>query len=88
MNEGIRNICIAPFDEEMEIAAKACFIVNNFRRLGFTSRKSFVQIVMDLNENYRGYKDVELLNRFWVLRVRDIKVNVDLENVLDKLKAE
>lgn len=82
-----KTICITPADDESEVLVTAVSILNQFKVIGFTSRKSFIETVVDMNKDYHTYDNVEKLRGFWLSRVRDKYLNQDLQIILDKLKT-
>jgi hypothetical protein len=76
-----------PVDEEMRLLGNAITILNEFKTLGFVKRDAFVETVLDLDPNYKTFRNMQKLNNFWAGRVKDKYLNTDLECVLEKLKA-
>lgn len=82
-----KAICITPADDEMEIMAVSVSLLNEFKVLGFTTRRSFVEMVMGEKTAYHEYEKMKGLEQFWAGRSRDKFLNADLQIVLDKLKV-
>lgn len=82
-----KTICITPADDETEVLVTAISLLNQFKVLGFVTRKSFIEAVVDMNISYHTYDNVEKLRGFWLSRVRDKFLNEDLQIILDKLKT-
>lgn len=80
--------CLTPNDEVIDVWFDALNILNEFRKMGFDRRESFVQVVQDKDFEYKDYKKVQKLWSFWQMRLRDKHVNNDLNLVLEKLKSE
>lgn len=79
-----KTIQIDPVDSEIELLGSALQILNDFRKLGFTDRKSFVEYVMDENRVYCNFGGLTKLNNFWGFRIKDPKLNADLIIILNK----
>jgi len=71
-------------DEEIALRAKALKILSDFRGLGYTTRKSFIAIVMEALPELNSHEGGNRLVNFWA--GREFKLNNDLEKVLDNLK--
>ncbi|WP_271856114.1 hypothetical protein [Patiriisocius marinus] len=82
-----KSICIVPFDDAMAVRINAARIINAFRTKGF-GRDAFVQVVGEINEDYKCFDSVKMLYRFWDGRLYQEQVNIDLDIVLSQLKAE
>lgn len=82
----IKDVLIAPVDEEMELLANSVKILNEYKKLGFVKRDAFVEVVMGEDESYHNYEGMKLLNNFWSSRVKDKNLNNDLVKVLENLK--
>lgn len=83
-----KTIVIVPFDDETSFSAQALYLVNEFKKKGFTDRRAFLQIVSDKLPEYRTVKGQETLRNYWLGRVRQQGVNDHIESVLESLKAE
>lgn len=81
-------ICIKPETETLAIVLKNAQLLNEFYKLGFKTKASFIQVVQDYNFNYKEYKEVNKLVQFYVLRTRNEYVINDVQNVLNQLKNE
>lgn len=82
-------IQIKPVDDEMKLRAEAVRILNEFKKLGFTKREAFIEVVFDHDPNYKSnFKRMRLLENFWSGRIKSKFLNDDLEVVLSKLKSE
>ena len=82
-----KTICITPADDESEVLVTAISILNQFKVLGFNTRRSFIQTIADFKPEYHDYDNIEKLRGFWQSRVRDKFLNDDLQIILDKLKT-
>ncbi|MDM1408584.1 hypothetical protein [Myroides sp. DF42-4-2] len=71
-------------DEEIAIRARALKILSDFRGLGFTTRKSFLNVVMDKVPELDSHDGGNRLVNFWT--GREFKLNDQLEQVLENLK--
>lgn len=80
--------CLTPNDELIAEWFEALDILNEFRKLGYDRRESFVQVIQDNDFTYQNYKNVQKLWAFWQLRLRDDFVNKDLRIILKQLKPE
>ena len=80
------SVCIKPVDDEMALMANSLRILNDYKKLGFTKREAFVELVMDEDKNYQNFEGMKKLNNFWALRVKDMILNQDLLKVLENLK--
>lgn len=82
-----KSIVINPVDEEMELLANAVSILNNFKKIGFVKRESFVEMVMDEDTSYHNLQGMQKLNNFWAGRVKDAALNTDLIRIFENLKS-
>lgn len=82
----IKDVLIAPVDEEMELLANSVKILNEYKKLGFVKRDAFVEVVMTEDKSYHHFEGMKLLNNFWSSRVKDKNLNDDLLKVLENLK--
>lgn len=82
-----KSIVINPVDEEMELLANAVSILNNFKKIGFVKRESFVEMVMDEDNSYHNLQGMQKLNNFWAGRVKDASLNTDLLRIFENLKS-
>jgi hypothetical protein len=80
--------CLTPNDEIVDGWFNTLNLLNEFRKLGFERRESFVTVVQEKDLEYKDFKKVQKLWAFWQLRLRDEQVNSDLELILDQLKNE
>lgn len=88
-NKGMKKtFCVAPADEEMELRINALNILNEYKKLGFKNRLSFVTVVGEKLPKYRDYYQASQLNYFWAGRCNNEEMNTDLQMVLESLKAE
>lgn len=83
----IKTIQIEPVDEEMELLSKAVFILNEFKKSGYTTRQDFVEYVSETNAAYKNIGGFNKLNNFWAGRVKDKSLNEDLQKILDNIKV-
>lgn len=83
-----QTICIKPADTIVAEWAETLRIINDFKVLGFSTRDAFVNIVQELDPNYKDYRLVKNLQHLWGLRFRSVAVNQDLNKILEQLKAE
>lgn len=81
------TILIEPVDEDMALLANAVLILNNYKKLGYNKRESFVELIMDLDKSYHTLQGMQKLNNFWAGRVKDAGLNKDLVKIYDGLKA-
>jgi len=82
-----KSIVINPVDEEMELLANAVSILNNFKKIGFVKRESFVEMVMDEDTSYHNFQGMQKLNNFWAGRVKDAALNADLLRIFENVKS-
>ena len=82
----IKTIQIEPVDEEMELLSKAVFILNEFKKSGYTTRQDFVGYVSETDAAYKNIGGFNKLNNFWAGRVKDKFLNEDLQKILDNKK--
>lgn len=75
-------------DDEMEISLKALCLVNDFRGKGYTTRRSFLQVISDALPEYCSQDGFNQLTLFWLGRLRKPEMNKDVETVLFRLKGE
>jgi hypothetical protein len=80
--------CLTPNDVIVDGWFNTLDILNEFRKLGFDRRESFVAVVQEKDFEYKDFKMVQKLWAFWQLRLRDEKVNRDLAVILEQLKTE
>ena len=80
--------CITPKDIIVAEWLEAIDILNEFKKLGFETRESFVSVVQQLDTEYLGYKKAMKLQQFWAFRLRNEYVNQDLRKIIEQLKAE
>lgn len=76
---------IKPHDETIAVRLKALQVLNGYRKLGFTSRKAFVNTVADIAPELNNEEGRTRLVNFW--KSRDYTLSERLEKVLDHLKA-
>ena len=81
-------IQIDPVDEEMALLGNAVFILNEYKRVGFVKRESFVELIMDEDKSYHTLQGMQKLNNFWAGRVKDEFLNEDLTRILENLKTQ
>ena len=81
-------IQIDPVDEEMALLGNAVFILNEYKRVGFVKRESFVELIMDEDKSYHTLQGMQKLNNFWASRVKDEFLNEDLTRILENLKTQ
>lgn len=81
-------IQIDPIDEDMALLANAVFILNNYKKVGFVKRESFVELIMDEDKSYHTLQGMQKLNNFWAGRVKDKSLNEDLTRILENMKSE
>lgn len=82
------TITLQPVNKDMKVFAQMVSVKNEFLKLGFTNRNSVIVILKySFPEIYKKYseKDIEL---FWVFRLKNERLNNDLERVLEALKSE
>ena len=84
----MKNITIAPANDEIRLLAKMVQVKNEFINMGFSERKPFINLVQETNDKYIGYQQAVLLERWWVLRSRDECLTEDLELIIENLKNE
>jgi len=81
-------IQIDPVDDEMALLGNAVFILNNYKKVGFVKRESFVELIMDEDKSYHTLQGMQKLNNFWAGRVKDKSLNEDLTRILENMKSE
>lgn len=82
-----KAVCINPVDDEMELLANSIKILNEYKKLGFVTRNSFVEMIMDEYKNYHNLEGMKKLNNFWAGRVKDQGLNDDLLRIIDNMKT-
>ncbi|RZJ33748.1 MAG: hypothetical protein EOO51_12725 [Flavobacterium sp.] len=75
-------ISITPADAEMTVLLKAVSLLNSYKLAGFDTPKKFVEIVCEYFGEYGDYDGQQKLKAFWAARVKDEKLNNDLQRVL------
>lgn len=83
-----KHICIQPVDDEMATLTKAVFVLNEFKKLGFKTRKSFLDLIVSEDDSFLKLDKIDKLNSFWASRIKDDELNNSLEIILLKLKKE
>lgn len=83
-----KSITITPVSTEIGLSLRALWIVNEFCKLGFTSRVPFMNIVCEKNPKYRDAARITKLQGYWYGRVRDVSMNTDLMAIVESLKQE
>lgn len=81
-------IQIDPVDDEMALLANAVYILNDYKRIGFTKRESFVELIMGEDVAYHTLQGMQKLNNFWAGRVKDKFLNEDLKRIFENLRSE
>jgi hypothetical protein len=81
------TILIDPVDEDMALLANAVLILNNYKKIGFNKRESFVELIMDVDKSYQTLQGMQKLNNFWAGRVKDACLNKDLVRIYEGLKT-
>lgn len=85
--KGMKNpICITPADDDTEMVTEALRIVNDFKTLGYR-RDEFFSAVIDKLPEYDTVEGTKKLTGYWLLRVKDSKLNDQLSELLVQLKA-
>ena len=79
---------IKPIDEDMDVLVDAVDLLNNFKKLGFTTKSGFVGVVQDNIPEYKNYKNLNRLLSFWQSRIKNKELNNQLHKLLNKLKHE
>lgn len=72
-------------DEDIATRARALWLLNEFKTLGFKERKEFVTKIMESCEALNNYNGSCRLNNFWA--GRDYSINKHLEKVLRNLES-
>jgi hypothetical protein len=88
INKRKETICIQPIDNDMRILVDGLNILNDFKRLGFNTRGSFVGVVQDNLEMFKDYRNLKVLFQFWAGRAKDEDLNTQLNQLLNQLKNE
>jgi len=87
INQPMMNeIVITPVDDEMALLANSVKILNEYKKLGFTKREAFLEVVMGEDTSYHNLSGMNKLNNFWAMRVKDSILNSDLLKILENLK--
>ncbi len=84
----MKNVCIDPYDEVVQVMATAISVLNEFKKKGFTSRKAFIEIVQEKCPELNNYDGLNKLGLFWIGRIKEDDFNAKLDAVLESLKAE
>lgn len=79
-----KSIEITAVDDEIANRAYALWLLNEFRALGFETRKAFVNVVMDYLPELNSFQGGCRLNNFWASR--EFGLSEELEKVLEHLK--
>jgi hypothetical protein len=82
----VNDIVITPVDDEMALLANSVKILNEYKKLGFTKREAFLEVVMGEDTSYHNLSGMNKLNNFWAMRVKDSILNSDLLKILENLK--
>lgn len=82
------TVSIEPASDEIKTIANAVRIKNEFLRKGISKRVAFKNFVVEILPEFSTPDKIALLDGFWLLRVKDDKINRDLEIVLEQLKSE
>lgn len=81
-------VCVIPHDEKHKIRLQGMNIKKRFMDLGFDTRSGFFGVVTDNYEEFGNYKGVKILLNWWLCRSTDPALNAQLEELIEKLKAE
>lgn len=81
-----KKITIDPVNTDMSVMANAVRLKNEFIRLGFETSSAFSSIVRHYKPNY--VDETKKLEQWWLLRLKDVQVNADVEYVLEMLRDE
>ena len=74
--------------KDSQLWIEASKLIQSFKKLGFITLDSFVNIVQEKDTHYRGYESQLQLYRFWKLQEKNHFLNKDLNKILEQLKAE
>ncbi len=80
-----KTICITPVDKTIRGWAEALYILNEFKRLGYTKREVFIAVMVKTSPEYNDYKKVQQLHHFWAMRDRSPELLKDIEAVLNTI---
>jgi hypothetical protein len=82
-----KAIIINPIDEDIELLANSISILNDYKKLGFVKRESFVELIMGEDTSYHTLQGMQKLTSFWAGRVKDVNLNKDLIRIFENLKS-
>ncbi len=77
-----------PIDNEMATRHESILILNRFKQIGFTKRDAFINVINNIIPKYSTYPNFRILENFWSGRYYNQKLNIELLDVLEKLKNE
>jgi hypothetical protein len=81
-----KKITFDPVNTDISLLGTALRLKNSFMQLGFETSSAFSSIVQHYKPEYR--LNLKKLEQWWLIRLKDHKVNQDVEMVLEKLKNE
>jgi hypothetical protein len=84
----MKNLCIKPFDESVSVRLNSLNILNEFKRLGFTTRSSFIGVVQDNLHYYKDYNKLKHILNFWESRRFNESLNSELNTLLETIKSK
>lgn len=88
INKRYEAISIVPVDNDIRVLLEGIDILNEFKKLGFNTRGSFVGVVQYNIEMFKDYRNLKLLFQFWAGRAKDENLNDELNKLLNQLKNE
>ena len=77
-----------PIDNEMAIRHQSILILNRYKEMGFTKRDAFINVINNILPKYGRYPNFRILENFWSGRYYNQNLNIELSDVLEKLKNE
>lgn len=83
-----KKITIEPVNADISMSATALQLKNGFMVLGFKTSSAFTSIVQYYLPEYSDDDQLKRLHNWWNGRLKDEKVNLAVETVLEQLKHE
>ena len=80
------DITINPVNDVMLEAARAVQLRNAFVSLGVTRRSEFVKLCRELEDDFKDWQKIPLIERFWNGRLEHEDMNDKIQGVLDALQ--
>lgn len=84
----MQKVCITPIDDSSALRVSSLKLWVECRSKGITTRRLFVEKMTEEFPKYKKYEGLRKLESFWVNRLFEESLNIDVEKMISKLPLD